>query len=337
MPYDPNNSAKDFAGRIVRQWGLRAGVALVALVTIRSSMFNIDQTELGFVRRFGTVVGDTTKPLEPGLHFKIPFVETADKIPVTLKTLHVPEFKVLTIDNQEITVEENFNYTIPKKNVYHLMYEVGGSGNVDITDQVVPVVKDRTSRVLAAQNMITVNANREAIQAQIEKNIVSSTETLFGIEAHSLQIAKLDPSPAFKASIDSATQAKNDAVKAENVLRTKQFEAQQTAAIAKGNADAAIEAARGQAESVMLNAKAQADATVLTATANKTSLELQGKGEEARLAAEISAFGGNPDKYNEYLRAKASLNWRGDVPSVETGSGGGPNLVLPLPAAAGRR
>jgi hypothetical protein len=114
------------------------------------------------------------------------------------------------------------------------MYEVGRSGNVDIESQVIPVAHDRTARVFAAQNMVTVNQNREAIQEQVEKSISTSVEQLFGITAHSLQIA-------------------------------------------------------------------------------------------------AKPFAG-PDKYIQYLNAKAALNWNGQTPSIVSGTGAGSNLVIPVPA-----
>jgi regulator of protease activity HflC (stomatin/prohibitin superfamily) len=237
--------------------------------------------------------------------------------------LHIAPFDVLTVDNQKVAIEENFNYTIPKDKVYHVMYEVGGSGNIDIQSQVITVSKDRTARVMASQNMVTVNANREGIQGQIEQSVTKSVEQLFGIQAHSLQIASIKPSDSFMASIDAATMAKNAAIAAENQLRTKQFEAQQVAATAKGNADAAIEVARGQSQSTILNAEAE-----------EKRLELQGKGEQVRLQSEIAAFGGDSEAYTEYLRARATLNWKGEVPHITAGNGSGTNLVVPLPPMA---
>ena len=172
--------------------------------------------------------------------------------------------------------------------------------------------------------MVTVNANREAIQEQVERNVTAAVESLFGITAHSLQIAAIRPSENFMHSIDEATMAKNAAIAAENQLRTKQFEAQQVAATAKGMADAAIENARGQAQSTLLNAQAE-----------KTKLVLTGQGHQANLEAQIKPFG-SPDKYIDYLKAKAALNWNGQLPQVQTGgSGAGTNFVIPLPPLSG--
>jgi modulator of FtsH protease HflC len=300
-------------------WAIAA--AVVALFFLNSPVFFVDQTELANVRRFGNVIYPKDQPLGPGPHFKIPFVDAVDKLQVTLQTLHIPPFDVLTIDNQKVSIEENFNYTIGKEQVYHVMYEVGRSGSIDITTQVIPVAHDRTARVFASQNMVTVNQNREVIQQQVEKAITKSVEDLFGITPHSLQIVAIKPSDAFMASIDQATLAKNAAIAAENQLHTRQFEAQQAAAVAKGQADAAIENARGQAES-----------TRLIAEAGKIKLELEGQGLQASYEAQIKPFG-SVDKYIEYLSAKAALQWNGQVPAiVSNGSDrAGNTLVIPVP------
>lgn len=304
---------------IFRRSGFFIGTMIVVLMVVLGSFFTIDQTELGNIRRFGTVLYPADKPLRAGLHFKLPFIDKVDRIPITLRTLHIPPFDVLTVDNQRVAIEENFNYTVPQSSAYHLMYEVGKSGNADIDDQIFAVVKDRTARVLAKQNMVSVNAQREAIQAEIEKSVAKAVDDLFKIETHSLQIAAIRPSESFMHSIDAATKAKNEAIKAENDLRTKQFEAQQAAAVAKGKADAAIEEARGNAESIRLNAEAE-----------KEKLVLLGEGQQKSLAAQIQPFG-DPNKYIEYVRAQAALKWNGQQPQIITGNGGASTLVVPVP------
>ena len=258
-------------------------LGVVGFYGIQDSFFSIQPTDRGNIRRFGVVQYE--KPLAPGLHFKIPFIDAVDRIQVSLVTMHIPPFDVTTVDNQKVTLDLNFNYTIPENRVYHLMYEIGRPGNNEIESQIMPVVRDRASRIFAGQNMVAVNANRNEIQTQIEQSISKSVEELFGIEPHSLQIAGIKPSDAFMASNELAVKAKNDAIAAENTKRTRQFEADQQVIKAKGEADGAIESAKGRAAAVRLEAEA-----------NKTKLELEGSGQESRLSAEIKPFG-SPERY----------------------------------------
>jgi len=292
--------------------------ALFVLFLLSSSLFVINPAERGNVRRFGVVQYE--KPLGPGMHFKLPLLDSADKIQVTLTTLHIPPFDVTTVDNQKVTLAMNFNFTIPDTKVNYVLYSIGRAGNVDIEDQVLAVSRDRAARIFAAQNMVTVNVNREKIQDDIEKSISTSVQELFGIEPHSLQIVAITPSPAFMASNELAVKAKNDAVAAENTKRTRQFEADQIVIKAKGDADGAIEAARGRAESTRIEAEG-----------SRTRMVLEGQGQEASLESQIKPLG-SPDKYIEYLRAKAALQWNGQVPLITSGtSGANQNLIIPIP------
>ena len=289
----------------------------VLLLVINGCWFKVDQTERGNVRRFG--VARYSKPLSPGFHFKFPLVDVVDKVQVSLKTLHIPPFDVTTIDNQKVTLDENFNFTIPDDKVYHVMYEIGRSGNSDIDSQVIPVVKDRSARIFSGQNMANINANRQEIQAKIEREVQEAVRELFGIEPHSLQISGITPSESFMKSNEEAVKAKNAAVAAENTKRTKQFEADQLVIQAKGNADSAIEAARGRSESMLLEARA-----------NKEKQILEGEGLESRMAAEIKPFG-SAEKYIEFMKAKSALLWNGQQPQIVAGSGSATNLIVPIP------
>ena len=283
-------------------------------------VFVINPTERANVRHLGMVQYVT--PLKPGLYFKLPFLDSVDRLQVSLTTLHVPEFDVTTVDNQRVTLSINYNYTIPDEQVNHLLYEVGRTGDVDVESNVIPVVKDKTARIFAVQNMVMVNANREKIQEDVEKEVSTAIKNLFGIQAHSLQIAGITPSPAFMQSNEAAVKAKNDAVAAENQKRTVQYQADQEVIKANGAADAAIQEARGRSQSVLLEADA-----------NRQKLVLEGQGQAARLKSEIEPFG-SPEKYIEYLRALATTKWNGQQPQIVTGSGSSTNVVVPMPMSS---
>ncbi|CAK0774785.1 PHB domain-containing protein [Gammaproteobacteria bacterium] len=280
-------------------------------------VFVINPTERANVRHLGMVQYVT--PLKPGLYFKLPLLDSVDRLQVSLTTLHVPEFDVTTVDNQRVTLSINYNYTIPDEQVNHLLYEVGRTGDIDVESNVIPVVKDKTARIFAVQNMVMVNTNREKIQENVEREVSMAIKNLFGIQAHSLQIAGITPSPAFMQSNEAAVKAKNDAVAAENKKRTVQYQADQEVIKANGAADAAIQEARGRSQSVLLEADA-----------NRQQLVLEGQGQAARLRSEIEPFG-SPDKYIQYLRALAMTKWNGQGPQIVTGSGSSTNVVVPMP------
>lgn len=295
-----------------------AGALLLTALIIHVP-FKVEPTERANVTRWGTIQHD--KPLKPGLHWRRPIIDRVDKLQVSLSTIHIPAFDVFTVDNQKVTIDLNFNFTVPDEQVNHLLYEVGRSGNSDIDNQLIPVIKDRTGRIFSGQNMVSVNANRGSIQNQLEKDVQETVQSMFGTQVHSLQIAAITPSPAFMASNEEAVKAKNAAVAAENTKKTKQFEADQQVIKAKGDADSAIEAARGKAESTLLEAKAE-----------QTRLKMEGEGRAALLKSEMEPFK-SPELYIEYMKAKAAQNWNGQQPQIVAGQGANTNFIVPVPTS----
>lgn len=288
------------------------------------SFYTVDPSEKANVRRLGNI--EYSEPVGAGTHLKIPFIDHVDRVQVSLRTLHVPAFDVNTIDNQKITLEINFNYTVPTSKVNHLLYEVGKAGNMDLDESILPVAKDRAARVFAQQNTTTVSQNREAIQAKVEKDVSDAVRELFGIEPHSLQIASIGYSKAFIESNENAVKAKNDAIAEQNKQVVATAIAQQKVIAAKGEADAAIESATGAAKSA-----------VIAAEADKQKQVLDGEGQGARLKAEIAALG-SPENYIKYLDAKAKNLWDGKAPQVMSGGANGgsaPTVVVPIQAPPG--
>ena len=299
------------------------GLAAVFLAAAGfGSFYSVSQSDRANVRRFGNPV--YSQPVGAGLHMKAPFIDEVDRVQVSLTTLHIPEFKVNTVDNQQITLKLNFNFTVPSTDVNHLLYEVGKAGSGDIHESIIPVVQDRAGRIFAQQNTTSISLNREQIQAQVTTEVFKAVKDLFGIEPHSLQFAEIGYSQAFVESNENAVKAKNEAVAEENKVAVEQARAQQKVIEAKANADAAIETARGESQSVLLNAQA-----------SKTKRELEGAGQAALLKAEIGAFNGDTKEYVEYLNAKAKNLWNGTPPTVMGGgNGSSPTVVVPVPAPA---
>lgn len=304
---------------LVKPFALAAG-ALTLGTALYSSFYIVDPTDMANVRRMGTVLYD--QPVGPGPHMKIPFFDTVDRAQVSLRTLHIPAFKVNTVDNQQVTLDLNFNYTVPKSKVNHLLYEVGKAGSADIDENIIPIAMDRARGVFNKQNTTTVSLNGDTIQAEVTAAVFKAVTEQFGITPHSLQFAQIGYSPAFIASNEDAVKQKNAAIAEQNKKVGEQAKADQMVITAKGKADSAIEDARGQSQS-----------TLLTAQANKTKQELEGQGQKSRLTSEMAAFGGNPELYIKYLAAQAQLKWDGVQPQVlSNGGGSSMPVVVPVPA-----
>ena len=300
-------------------WGAAAAAAVAA--TALSSFYTVQPTEMAGVRRLGTVVTDA--PVGPGLHVKLPWIDTVDTIQTSLDTFQLNNLTVYTIDNQAVTVGVGVSYHIPPAAVLHLLYGVGRSGNVDIAENIRPVLADRVLRVFSTQNTVGISANREAIAGDIRKQVSEALGSIFGLEINDLQLSSITYSPSFQASVEAAVQAKNDAIRAENLVSRVRYEGEQAKVQADAQAAVRIAQANAEAEATVAQAHAQREAAILRAEGDAQAATLNGAA-EARVIQQVGAsVAANPT----VVPYEAAHRWNGQLPATMLG-GATPALTM---------
>ena len=250
---DPEVMVKK-AGKIV---GLTA-IGAVAIGLVFGSFYTVQPTEMAGLRMFGKV--EVTQPVGPGLHFKVPFLESVDTLQTSQSTYNMKSMQVYTVDNQPVEIGINVIYQIPRESVLHLLYDVGRAGNVDIDGTILPVVRDRALATFAQYNTLTISAQRAQIALNMQKDIAKGLWDKFGIRVIGVQLVNIKYSGTFVSSVNAAVRAKAMAVQAQNTVLQKQYEGQQAVVTAKAQADAAIAKSEGEAKAILVRAQAQAKA-----------------------------------------------------------------------------
>ena len=272
-------------------------IVALAIIVLSSSFFVVPPSEMAAVRWLGGTV-TTRQPLGTGLHFKLPFLETADFLQTSQSTYTLPDLNVYTNDNQSVDISISVIYQIPSTAVMHLLYDVGKTGNTDIESTIVPVIRDRALAVFAKYNTLNVSDSRAQITEQMKKEVAMALQRLFGINVIDLQLTGIKYSPVFSASVEQAVKAKAEAVQAQNTVLQKKYEGEQKTVTAAAEAQAKIESAKGIAES-----------TVLEATAQAKAIEVVGQAMQA-----------NP----LYTKFYAIQHWNGVLPQYVGGNGAVP-------------
>jgi modulator of FtsH protease HflC len=298
---------------------LLLGVSAIAVAVVASgSWFRVRQNEVAYVTRFGKVVNAEAGPLQPGLHFKIPLADAADTISVSTDTIKMPVMKAFTRDTQEITLQLSLTYNIPPASAYHLLYEVGRAGNVDIARNLEAIANDRVRSIVSRRDVTElVGESREKIIDEIKAVVASELKRLFKVEVQDVQIPILDFSSQYKEAVNRATLARAQRVQAEQDRERAKIEAEMVIVKAKGEADSQYVRAEGAARAQLAQAKAEAEAT-----------KLRGEAEATAIRVKIEAAGG-VDGYTRQLQAQAALNWKGNLPQV-LGAGSQLPIILPL-------
>ncbi len=299
---------------------LLLGASAIAVAAFASgSYFRVQQNEVAFVTRFGKVVNPQAGPLQPGLHFKLPVIDEADTISVSTDTVKMPVMKAFTRDTQEVHMQLSLTYNVPPASAYHLLYEVGRSGNIDIGNNLESVANDRMRSIVSRRDVTELaGEGREKIIDEIKAVIAAELKRLFKVEVQDVQIPTLDFSSQYKEAVNRATLA-----------RAQRVQAEQDRERAKVEAETVVVKARGEADSQYARAEGAARARLVQARADAEAIKLSGEAEAAATRVKIEATGGI-DGYTRQLQAQAALNWKGSLPQVMNTSGGTLPVVLPL-------
>ena len=263
---------------------IAAALALAAVAYGANDVFfRVHQNEVGFVTRFGKVVNPNAGPLQPGLHFKLPFADAADRISVSTDTVKIPVMRAFTRDTQEVMLQLSLTYNVPAMSAYHLLYEIGRSGNVDIAHNLEAVSNDRVRSIVSRRDVTELaGEGREKIMDEIKAVIASELKRLFRVEVQDVQIPLLDFSQQYKEAVNRATLARAQRVQAEQDRERAKVEAETVVVKAKGEADSTLARAEGAARAVLAQSRAEAEATKLRGDAEARAV----------LAADEQASGG---------------------------------------------
>lgn len=229
--------------------GRLALIAFVALAALCSSCFVVPPANVAFTRWLGGSVMQR-QPLGPGLHLKVPFMETVDQMQVSQSIYTLPPMQVYTNDNQSVSISVSVIYVVPATDAYHLLYDVGRTGDIDVDSTVLPVVRNDAQAVFARYNTLTISDRRAEIADAMQAAISSNLQRLFGIRVINAQLTGIQYSNAFTQSVEAAMSAKAAAVRAENEVLQKQYEGQQQVVLAQAQAKARIAAAAGEAKAI---------------------------------------------------------------------------------------
>ncbi|HUA79861.1 MAG TPA: prohibitin family protein [Dyella sp.] len=265
----PPKDPRDRFGRF-RIGGL--AVVVLVVVLLLNSVFVVSPSEEAGTRWLGGTPM-TEAPLSTGVHFRVPFFETVDRLQTSRSVYTLNGLDVYTNDNQKVTIDVSLIYQIPSSAVMNLLYHVGRAGAVDIEATILPVVRDRALAAFAQYNTLTISDQRAQITAQMRKDISEALQRLFGVNVIDVQLVGIHYSPVFDQSIEEAVRAKNLAVQAENTVAQKRYEGEQKTVTANAEATAAVERANGEAQATVLQAQAQAKAIETVGQALKSNPE----------------------------------------------------------------
>src|ERR687890_2521793 len=228
------------------------GIIVISIIAA-SSVRTVDAGNRGVLVQFGNV--DTSKSLDEGLHFVVPFRDNVVQMEVrTQKT--VENAASASKDLQDVTTQVALNYHLNPNNAQVVYQQLGFEyGNRVIAPAIQESVKQVTAR-FNAEELITM---RETVKNQIEQQIKARLAP-YNILVDTISITEFQFSEQFRKAVEAKVEAQQRALQAQNDLRRIEIEAQQNEAKAVGEQKANIARAEGVRQSNVLQAEGESQA-----------------------------------------------------------------------------
>jgi regulator of protease activity HflC (stomatin/prohibitin superfamily) len=285
-----------------RRIGVAAAAFLVVLGVAGGSYYTVPQTELAYVTQFGRVVNRTGGPIGPGLHFKLPLIQSVDTLRITRDTDPLGEVTALTKDTQAVTLNVSVTTSVPPSAVYHLLYEVGRAGNLDLKHNYDATLLTELRNVMGRHSIVEIaGEDRANILAEFQAAASAELQRLYGTTVDQVQVSVEKMPETYVQRINQAMLSQAAILQSQRDQERAKIDAETARITAAGLANKAIEEARGRAQSNLLEAQAQAQA-----------IELRGKAEADAKRLLADALSQNPALV-EYQKA---LAWNGQLPSA---------------------
>jgi regulator of protease activity HflC (stomatin/prohibitin superfamily) len=273
-------------------------VVLVALTIVFGSWYTVDQTQRGVLLRNGAFVD----VVQPGLHFKWPWIESVYKIDMQTHTHSWPKMNSYSADQQPADLKVSVTLHVAPDKIAEIYSRFGGDLNAAIDRLISPHVNEKVKVVFGQYTAARAISQRGALNADATKALTDALayDPVFAIE--SVQIENIDFSPEYIKSVEQRMQAEVE------VQRLRQN----------------LEREKVQAEIAVTQANARANAVRAEAQANADAIRLRGEAEASAIRARGAALGDNP-RLVDLVQAE---RWDGKLPATMVPGGSVPMIGL---------
>lgn len=278
-----------------------AGIlGVCGLIFFLSTYFTVAEYERTVVTRFGKF----SYVADPGLHFRLPFVNTTTTYHTGIESMVISAGKgekgsligvnTYSVDNQEIDIVATVQYRIPPEKVQFLFENVQ-----DYRTRLFDMIVDRLKSEMGKVNATHVAEKRGEIKKAVQE-VLQRDAKLLGINVTDFQLTNIEYQRGFRDAVAAAANAKAGIDTRENEQRQQEKIAETKKISALGEANAAREKAKGEA-----------DATLVKAQANAKAIKLEGEAKADAMKAQAQALSANPVLV-EMRKAEA---WNGALPT----------------------
>ncbi|MHC4573022.1 MAG: protease modulator HflC [Planctomycetota bacterium] len=238
---------------------------VVIVILLAASVFTVDETEQAIVTQLGKYVRTVN---EPGLHFKVPFLQNVHKFEDRVLEYDAAAAKIITSDKKHLVIDNYARWRIvePLKLYQTVRNEFGAQARLD--DIVFSEIREELARHTLTE---VVSVNRAALMEKVgEQCGIKARE--YGVEVIDVRIKRAD----LPAEVAHSVYAR---MKAERQRIAKKYRSE------------------GEEEAVKIRAATDKERTILLAESYRQAEKLKGEGDAEAIKVYAEAFEKDPEFY----------------------------------------
>lgn len=240
-------------------------LVLIAGVIGYNAFFTIQEGELAIVTQFGEFKRSIT---QPGLNFKLPFVQNVQRMERRILGSDVPPAEYLTLDKKRLVTDPITRWRIEDPLQFFKTVHDEGGAKARLDD----IVNSELRRELASHRFGEIIGNaRDPLMQTVAKN-ARKKATEFGIVIVDVRIKRADLPKEVQESVFARMRAERDRV-------AKQYRAE------------------GEEEAAKIRADTDRDKTILLAEAYEKAQKLRGEGDAESIKIYAEAYGKDSEFY----------------------------------------
>ena len=259
-------------------------IIVVIAAVLYSSVVVVTEGSRGIMLRFNKVQRDAENKVvvyEPGLHFKLPLIDSIKVLDARIRTLDGSATRFVTVEKKDLLVDSYVKWRISD---FGRFYTATGGGDYNQASSLLSrKVNDRLRSEIGTRTIKDiVSGTRGELMAGAKKALNSGQDSTseLGIEVVDVRVKQINLPDEVSSSIYQRMRAERDAVAREH-------------------------RSQGKEKAAFIQADVDRKVTLILANANKTAQELRGNGDAAAAKLYSQAFAQEPQFYSFIRSLKA--------------------------------
>ena len=275
--------------------------AAAALLLVLSSIYTVSETEQVILTQFGRPLGGVLK--EPGLHVKVPFVQTVHRFDKRWLEFDGDANEIPTKDKKYIWVDTYARWRIadPLRYFQAVRDERGGQSRLD------DIVDGETRNAVASFDLIeVVRSTNRPFQVTEELEGIGSAEAMAQVVMGRSKIAQIILEKAARITPEFGIELVDVRFKRINYVDTVQQKVFERM-VSERKRIAERSRSEGQGRAAEIRGQKERDMLSASSAGYKSAQEIKGAADAKATAVYASAYNRDPDLY-QFLKSMETLN-----------------------------